>query len=79
MSAEIRMPQLSPTMTEGVVGKWLKGEGEAVEAGEPLFEVETDKVINEIEAPTSGVLRRIVVPEGAAAPVDEVVGLIESE
>lgn len=73
------MPQLSPTMTEGVVGKWLKAEGESVEAGEPLFEVETDKVINEIEANASGVLRRIVVPEGAAAPVDEVVGLIESE
>ena len=73
------MPQLSPTMTEGVVGKWLKAEGESVEIGEPLFEVETDKVINEIEATTSGVLRRIVVPEGAAAPVDEVVGLIESE
>jgi pyruvate dehydrogenase E2 component (dihydrolipoamide acetyltransferase) len=71
------MPQLSATMTEGVVGKWLKQEGEPIQEGEPLYEVETDKVINEIEAPASGVLRRIIVPEGAAAPVDEVVAVIE--
>lgn len=79
MATEIRMPQLSQTMTEGIVGKWLKQEGDTVEMGEPLFEVETDKVINEIESPASGVLVQIVVPEGAIAPVDEVIAVIAQQ
>lgn len=79
MPTPVRMPQLSLTMTEGMIGKWLKREGERVARGEPLYEVETDKVINEVEAPVSGVLRRIVVSEGESAPVQGVIAEIESD
>src|SRR5512140_3198486 len=79
MPTPVRMPQLSLTMTEGTIGKWLKREGESVARGEPLYEVETDKVINEVEAPVSGVLRRIVVSEGESAPVQEVIAEIDAE
>jgi pyruvate dehydrogenase E2 component (dihydrolipoamide acetyltransferase) len=79
MPTPVRMPQLSLTMTEGTIGKWLKREGERVARGEPLYEVETDKVINEVESPVSGVLRRIVVSEGESAPVQEVIAEIDAE
>jgi len=79
MPTPVRMPQLSLTMTEGTIGKWLKREGERVAQGEPLYEVETDKVINEVEAPVSGVLRRIVVSEGESAPVQEVIAEIDPD
>ena len=59
MPVEVRMPQLALSMTEGTVGKWLKTEGETVQAGEPLVEVLTEKVATEIAAPTSGVLQKI--------------------
>ncbi len=79
MPTPVRMPQLSLTMTEGTIGKWLKREGERVARGEPLYEVETDKVINEVESPISGVLRRIVVDEGESAPIQEVIAEIDAE
>jgi pyruvate dehydrogenase E2 component (dihydrolipoamide acetyltransferase) len=70
------MPKWGLTMKEGKVARWLKGEGDTVEAGEPLFEVETDKITNSVEAPASGVLAQIVVPEGEVAPVQAVVAII---
>jgi len=73
---EVRMPQLALSMTEGTVGKWLKTEGETVQAGEPLVEVLTEKVATEIAAPASGVLQKIMVPEGATVPVDTVLAVI---
>ena len=57
MAKVIVMPKLGLTMTEGTLSKWLKHEGEAVKEGEPLFEVETDKLTNTIEASASGTLR----------------------
>ena len=65
MAKLIVMPKLGLTMTEGTIAKWLKKEGEDVQAGEPLFEVETDKLTNTIEAPEGGVLRKIIAEEGA--------------
>ena len=59
------MPALSPTMTEGVLTKWLKREGDEVRAGDVIAEVETDKATMEVEAVDDGVLGRIIVPEGA--------------
>ncbi len=72
----ITMPQLGLTMTEGTIQKWLKREGEAVLKGDPLLEVETDKVVMEVEAPASGVLLRIIKPENQTAPVGEEIAIV---
>lgn len=76
---EFRLPKLADTLVEGTVTRWLKREGEHVDAGEPLVEVETDKVNTELEAPFSGVLTEILADEGATVPVDEVLAQIEGE
>ncbi|HTT80189.1 MAG TPA: pyruvate dehydrogenase complex dihydrolipoamide acetyltransferase [Stellaceae bacterium] len=65
MPIEIRMPALSPTMTEGNLARWLKKEGDAVHAGDVIAEIETDKATMEYEAVDEGRLGRIIVPEGA--------------
>lgn len=65
MPVELRLPQLADTVTSAKLAVWLKQEGEAVAAGEPIVEVETDKTTIEIEAPASGVIRKIHVPAGA--------------
>ena len=69
MAKVVVMPKLGLTMTEGTLSAWKKKEGDAVKEGEALFEVETDKLTNTIEAPASGVLRRIIVAEGRTGPV----------
>jgi pyruvate dehydrogenase E2 component (dihydrolipoamide acetyltransferase) len=65
MPIEIRMPALSPTMTEGNLAKWLKREGDEVHSGDVLAEIETDKATMEVEAVDDGKIGRILVPEGA--------------
>ena len=70
------MPQLGETVTEGTVTKWFKSVGEHVERDEPLFEVSTDKVDSEVPSPASGVLERIVVPEGDTVDVGTVVAVV---
>lgn len=69
MAKTVVMPKLGLTMTEGTVSKWLKKVGDAVSEGEPLFEVETDKLTNTIEASASGILRHLFVQDGASVPV----------
>ena len=64
MATEIKLPRLGQGMESGTIVKWLKSEGEAVEKGEPLYELDTDKVTQEVEADASGVLLRIAVQEG---------------
>lgn len=64
MAIVIRMPALSPTMTEGKLSTWLKGEGDSVRSGDVLAEIETDKATMEVEATDEGVLGRIVVASG---------------
>ena len=66
MADEIKLPRLGQGMESGVVVKWLKNEGQTVEQGEPLYELETDKVTQEVESPLSGVLLKISLPEGEA-------------
>jgi pyruvate dehydrogenase E1 component beta subunit len=64
MPTEILMPALSPTMTEGKLAKWLVAEGDTINSGDPVAEIETDKATMEIEAAEDGVLGRILVPAG---------------
>jgi pyruvate dehydrogenase E2 component (dihydrolipoamide acetyltransferase) len=70
MALQVRMPRLSQTMTKGRIVEWLKNEGDAVKAGEPLASIESDKAEMELEAPQSGVLRRVLVSAGEEADVD---------
>lgn len=65
MPTNILMPALSPTMTEGNLAKWLKSEGDAVEAGDVIAEIETDKATMEVEAVDEGVIGKILIEEGA--------------
>src|SRR4051812_33767214 len=76
MPAQITMPQLSDTMTEGTVVKWHKKEGDKVRVGEELADVETDKATMPMEAYESGTLAHIAVPEGQKVKIGEVLGLI---
>jgi pyruvate dehydrogenase E2 component (dihydrolipoamide acetyltransferase) len=64
VATEVKLPRLGQGMESGTIVKWLKGEGEAVEKGDPLYELDTDKVTQEVEAEASGVLIKIAVPEG---------------
>jgi dihydrolipoamide dehydrogenase len=76
MPAEITMPQLSDTMTEGTIVKWLKAEGDKVKAGEIVAEVETDKATMEMESFESGTIAAILIKEGDKAPVGAAIALI---
>ena len=64
MSIDILMPALSPTMEEGKISKWVKKEGDKVEAGDVIAEIETDKATMEVDAADEGTLGKILVPEG---------------
>jgi pyruvate dehydrogenase E2 component (dihydrolipoamide acetyltransferase) len=75
MAIEVRLPRLGQGMERGTIVKWLKAEGEHVEKGEPLFEVDTDKATQEVEADASGVLLRIAVASGEV-PVGETLAFI---
>ncbi len=76
MAVEIKVPSVGESVSEGTISRWLKKDGEAVRADEPLLEVETDKATTEVSAPQDGTLR-ISVPEGQTVAVGAVVGQIE--
>ncbi len=76
MPTEVVMPQMGESLSEGTVTKWFKQVGDKVELDEPLFEISTDKVDTEIPAPASGVLEKILVPEGQTVAVETVVAVI---
>ena len=69
MAYEVRMPQLGLTMEEGTVTTWLKHEGDKVEVGDPIVEITTDKLTNEVNAEAAGTLLKIVAQEGEDIPV----------
>ena len=77
MSVEINVPALGESVTEAEVAKWFKQVGDAVEADEPLVELETDKVTLEVNAPAAGTLAEIVAGEGAEVEVGAVLGRID--
>src|SRR3989440_4471655 len=76
MPTDVIMPALGMAQDTGKVLRWLKSEGDVVEQGAPIMEIETDKVTVEIEAPASGTLAGLRVPEGADVPVGVVVAVI---
>ncbi len=76
MAYEVQMPKWGLTMKTGKIARWSVQEGERVEKGKPLLEVETDKITNVVEAPESGVLLKILVAKGQTAAVKSVIAVI---
>src|SRR5262245_14353549 len=76
MAIEITVPALGESVTEATVGQWFKKPGDAVNADEPLVELETDKVTVEVPAPAAGVLADIKVEQGATVGIGSVLGSI---
>ena len=76
--ADITLPQLGETVTEGTITRWFKKVGDAVAADEPLFEVSTDKVDTEVPSPVAGTLTEIRVKEGETVSVGTVIAVVGS-
>ncbi|MCI0708398.1 MAG: pyruvate dehydrogenase complex dihydrolipoamide acetyltransferase [Ignavibacteriae bacterium] len=76
MATKVLMPKLSDTMEEGTILKWVRKEGEKVKQGETIVEIESDKADMELEAYDSGVLRKILIPEGGKAPIGALIAVI---
>src|SRR5260370_7281790 len=76
MAVEVTMPKFGLTMHEGTLQRYFKAAGEAVKAGEPLYEVETEKVLYEVESPTSGTLALWLHEEGATVECGLLVAVI---
>ncbi len=77
MPINITMPALSPTMTEGTLSRWLKSEGDSVESGDVIAEIETDKATMEVEAVDEGIIGKILVSEGTEnVPVNDVIAVL---
>ncbi len=77
MATEITVPALGESVTSATVARWMKQEGDAVAADEPLVELETDKVTVEVGAPSAGVLSRIAAPQGAEVAVGALLGVVD--
>ena len=79
MARELVMPKLGLTMIQGTVIKWFFNEGDRINQGDILYEVETDKLTNQIAADTGGILRKILVHKGETVPVKSLLGVIAEE
>ena len=79
MATIIEMPKLSDTMSEGKILTWLKREGDEVQAGEVLAEIESDKANMEMPAYEAGFLRKVLVPEGGSAPVGAAIAIVTED
>jgi pyruvate dehydrogenase E2 component (dihydrolipoamide acetyltransferase) len=75
----VTMPKWGIEMTEGTLTSWTAREGQAVGKGDPILEVETDKIINTVEAPAAGILRRITAAEGEVRPVGALIAVLADE
>ena len=77
MPINIQMPALSPTMEEGTLTKWLIKEGDTVESGDIMAEIETDKATMEFEAVDEGIIGKIIIPEGTTGvKVNEIIAIL---
>ncbi len=79
MATLIPMPKWGMTMQEGTIGTWLKNEGDQVEAGEDIVEIESDKAIQLVESPASGIVARILVAAGETVPITTPIAVIADE
>ena len=79
MATELTLPRLGQGMESGTIVRWLKQEGDQVEKGEPLYELDTEKVTQEVEADASGVLLKILAGEGEEIEVGKRVAVIGEE
>ena len=79
MATEIKMPQLGETVVEGTITKWLKKEGDTVEADEYIVEISTDKVDSEVPSTASGTVQKILVPEGETVSVGTAIAVVGEE
>lgn len=77
MATELTMPMLGEVMEEGLVSSWKVAEGDTVEEGQIVLEIETDKAMAEVEAPASGTLTKILVQEGETVPINTPLAVIE--
>ena len=78
MTIELTIPKTGMGIAEGTIQKWLKAEGEAIVKGEVLVEIETAKALEEVEAPISGVLKKIVIAELESADVGTVIAILDT-
>ena len=79
MIQNIILPKQGLQMTEGFITRWLHKEGDRIQAGEPLFEMETDKLVITIDAAYSGTLLKILYPEGSTVPITTVIAYVGEE
>jgi pyruvate dehydrogenase E2 component (dihydrolipoamide acetyltransferase) len=79
MKEEVYMPKFGMTMTEGLITDWFKKEGDYVNKDEPLLEVETEKIVNSVDAPASGVLEKIMYAAGESIKIGTVIAVIDTE
>ena len=79
MEKIIKMPKQGIQMEEGTITRWLKKEGEQITDGEPLFEMETDKISITIDANVSGTLLKIICGEGETAIINEDIAIIDEQ
>jgi pyruvate dehydrogenase E2 component (dihydrolipoamide acetyltransferase) len=76
MAVKVIMPQAGQDLETGLVKQWLKAEGDADAKGEPIVQIETEKVSLDVEAPAAGVLLRIVVPDATETAIFSTIGII---
>ena len=79
MAFEVLVPKWGLTMEEGLINQWIKQEGDIVKKNEPLLEIETEKVVNVVEAPADGILSKIIYHAGETVKVGQLLGLIISQ
>ena len=79
MEKQLVMPKLQPEMKSGVLCAWLKDEGDEIHKGDALYEIETDKVVNQVESTENGVIKKLLFEDGDTVAVDTAVAIIEVE
>ncbi|MFA7553859.1 MAG: biotin/lipoyl-containing protein [Spongiibacteraceae bacterium] len=76
MTIEIKIPKIGFSMSEGVLTEWLVKDGDTVEEGQPIYALESDKSVNEVESPTAGVIKILVEPSDEPLAVETIVAEI---